>query len=69
MKKLNVIIYKEDQAFVAECLNCGVASQGDTYEEALKNIQEAVELFYEDNDDAPYVEVSAMTMTEIYVNA
>nr|WP_017556097.1 MULTISPECIES: hypothetical protein [Nocardiopsis] len=27
-----------------------MTTEGDTYEEALKNIQEAVELYYEDED-------------------
>ena len=69
MRKLNFIIYEEDGAFVAHCLNCGVASQGDTYQEALKNIKEAVELFYEDEKDAPYLAIGAITITEQFLNA
>ncbi len=68
MKKLNLIIYEEDGAFVAQCLNCGVASQGDTYEEALLNIKEAVELYYEDSVGAPYINISSVTVTEQFVN-
>ncbi len=69
MRKLNVVVYEEESAFVAQCLNCGVTTHGDTYEEAIENIQEAVELFYEDNKDGVYSHIGAMVVTEIFVNA
>src|ERR1700734_1860171 len=50
MKKIQCIIYEDNGQFVAHCLNTGVATQGDTYEEAVKNIKEAVELYLEDDD-------------------
>ena len=71
MRKVKHVIYKEDDQFVALCLNCGVASQGDTYEEALHNIQEAVELYYEDEDEEnlPYIAIESVTLTEQNLNA
>jgi predicted RNase H-like HicB family nuclease len=48
--KIQCVIYKEEGQFVAHCLNTGVASQGDSYEEAMENIKEAVELYLEDGD-------------------
>ena len=45
--KYNVIIQKEDNWYVAKCLDNNVASQGKTIEEALANLKEAIELFYE----------------------
>ena len=44
---LQHIIWKEDDHFVAQCLNIDVSSFGDTKEEAIKNLQEAVELYIE----------------------
>ena len=42
--KYNVIIQKEEEWYVAKCIDNNVASQGKTVEEALKNLKEAVEL-------------------------
>jgi len=41
-------IYKEDDIYVAECLELGVVSQGYTVEEALENLKEATELYLEE---------------------
>ncbi len=68
MKKIQCVIYEDDGQFVAHCLNTGVASQGDTYEEAMKNIKEAVELYFEDEDDADYIRIGAITLAEQYIH-
>jgi len=44
----SAIVYKEDDLYVAECQEIGTASQGATIEEALKNLQEATELYIEE---------------------
>lgn len=46
--KYNVIIQKEEEWYVAKCLDNSVASQGKTIEEAIKNLKEALQLYYED---------------------
>lgn len=46
--KVTVIVQKEDNWYVAKCLENNVASQGHTIEESLDNLREALELFYED---------------------
>ena len=38
--KYNVMIQKEEEWYVAKCLDNNVASQGKTIEEALKNLKE-----------------------------
>lgn len=45
--KYNVIIQKEDDWYVAKCIDNNVASQGKTIEEAMKNLKEAIELYNE----------------------
>ena len=40
-------ISREDNWFIAQCLEVDVASQGDSEEEALINLREAVELYFE----------------------
>ena len=44
--KTNVLITKEDNWYVASSVETNVASQGHTIEEALKNLKEALELYY-----------------------
>ncbi len=41
-------IWKEGNKYVSQCLNVDVASFGATKKEAMKNLQEAVELYFED---------------------
>jgi predicted RNase H-like HicB family nuclease len=38
---------REGDLWVAQCLEVDVASQGETEEEALANLKEALELFFE----------------------
>jgi predicted RNase H-like HicB family nuclease len=45
---LTAILYWEEDVYVAECPEVGTASQGDTVEEALANLQEATELYLEE---------------------
>jgi predicted RNase H-like HicB family nuclease len=43
--KYNVMIQKEENWYVAKCLDNNVASQGKTIEEAMQNLKEALELY------------------------
>ncbi len=43
-----VAIQKEDVWYVAKCLENSVASQGNSIDEAISNLREALALFYED---------------------
>ena len=45
---LNALVWKEEKWFVSKCLEVELASQGKTKEEALKNLEEALELYFED---------------------
>ena len=46
--RFNVIVQKDDTWYVAKCVDNSVTSQGKTIEEALDNLKEALELYYED---------------------
>ena len=51
MKKMDrktVVFTREEQWVVATDTATGIASQGKTMGDALSNLQEALELFYED---------------------
>ena len=45
--KLQASIVPEGSGFVAQCLEIDVASQGETADEALHNLKEALELYFE----------------------
>jgi predicted RNase H-like HicB family nuclease len=40
-------VWKEENWYVAQCLELDVASQGETEEEALDNLREALDLYFE----------------------
>jgi predicted RNase H-like HicB family nuclease len=40
-------IWREDDWYIAQCLEVDVASQGGTEDEALSNLREALELYFE----------------------
>jgi predicted RNase H-like HicB family nuclease len=60
MKKsiLQNVVWKEGKYFVAQCLNVDVSSFGETREGALSNLDEALNLYFEDagHDDIQKVE-------------
>jgi predicted RNase H-like HicB family nuclease len=59
--------------FVAHCPTLGIASQGDTIEEAKKNIQEAIELYLEEMpekyDELQTEEIPIFSVIEIKKDA
>lgn len=49
-RNLNYVVIPEDGVFVARCLDAEVASDGPTEQEAVANLQEALELYFEDHE-------------------
>jgi predicted RNase H-like HicB family nuclease len=49
MKEFNVtaVIWQEDEVYVSKCPELEVSSAGDTPQEALENLKEAVDLYIE----------------------
>lgn len=50
--KIKYELYPEDGLFVARCLDIDIASDGASEEEALANLREAIELYFERNAEA-----------------
>lgn len=44
----NFEVVKENGVFVARCLHVDVVSHGKTEQEAIANLEEALEMFFED---------------------
>ena len=41
------VVWKEEKGYISKCVELGVASCGDTFEQAVSNLKEAVELYIE----------------------
>jgi len=63
-KQLTAIIEREGDGYVSLCPELDIASQGDTIEEARKNLREAVELFF--GTASPH-EIQTRLHEEVYV--
>ena len=50
MKKFNLqnVVWKEGKYYVSQCLNVDISSFGKTKKESLKNLSEAIDLYFED---------------------
>ena len=48
--RYNVIVQKEENWYVARCIDNNITSQGKTIEESIKNLKEAIELYYENEE-------------------
>lgn len=64
MQKINLknIVWKEDKHYVAQCLNIDISSFGKNRKEALENLNEALELYFEDQKT---IKVSRVERPEI----
>ena len=61
--KVTVIVQKEENWYVAKCVENSVASQGKTIEESIDNLREALELYFEDvNTEIPNIPTFVTTM-------
>ncbi len=47
-KIFTAIVHKEEDMYVAECLEVGTVDQGETVEEAIANLKEATRLYLEE---------------------
>jgi len=48
---VELTLKKEEEWFVATCLENNIASQGKTIDEATENLKEAIALYYEDETE------------------
>ena len=60
------MIQKEEEWYVAKCLDNNVASQGKTIEEALKNLKEALELYLQ-NEEIVQPKETYLTTLEVAI--
>lgn len=70
MHNIKYIIYKEGKYYVSQCLNVDVSSFGESVDEALENLKEALELYFEDPQEInSYIPIEQVLIGESSVNA
>ena len=69
MKQMAYVVYREDEFFVSQCLNVDVSSFGVTRQEAVANLKEAVELYFEGETAPAYTTVTDLNVGQELVNA
>lgn len=67
MRAIKFCVYKEAPYYVAQCLNVEVATFGETVEEAIANLKEAVELYFEDSPAGEYQQIDEVLVGESFV--
>lgn len=67
MWSIEVVLYREGEVWVAQALNVDVSSFGDTRADARSSIQEALELYFEDTEEADVFEVSDVKVETVSV--
>jgi len=69
MKSLKYIVYQEGDYYVSQCLNVDVSSFGESIQEAVDNLNEALELYFEDkNVDTDIPTINEALIGETFIN-
>ncbi len=69
MRKINLrnVVWKEGKYYVVQCLNVDVSSFGKTKNEALRNLDEALELFLEDTKKPEITKIERPELVKISI--
>ncbi len=67
MKRIHSVVWKEDKWYVAKALEVEVTSQGKNEKEALGNLKEALELYFEDQTKVDLAPVSKPKLQDLSV--
>jgi len=65
--QLQSAVWKEGKFYVAQCLNVDVSSFGKNKKEALKNLKQALELYFEDEKTIKINYIEKAELTDISV--
>jgi len=63
--KLKNLVWKEGKYYIARCLNVEVSSFGDTKKKALENLDEALELYFEDDQSPKMMKIECPEIVSI----
>lgn len=65
---LQNIVWKEEKYYVAQCLNVDVSSFGKTKNEAIKNLDEALGLYFENEKKPQITKVERPELRKLSLN-
>ena len=68
-RTVTAAVTRDGEWYVARCLEVEVTSQGETIDDALANLREAVELYFEDDEVPTTFAHPLVTPIEIRVSA
>ena len=54
--KYTAVVWKETEGYVSKCSELGVASYGESFDQAVSNLREAVELYLENAKELDLIE-------------
>lgn len=70
MRNIKYVVYKEGKYYVSQCLNVDVSSFGESIDEAIASLKEAVALYFEDEkDNTGYQEIGETLLGEDVIHA
>lgn len=61
------VVYKEGKYYVAQCLDVDISSFGETEKEALDNLKEALELYFDDSSTESVEPVQHPTIRTLHL--
>ena len=65
IRSFTVVVYREDDVYIAECPEVGTVDQGETIEQAITGLKEATRLYLE---EFPLPETSPRFVTNIEIS-
>lgn len=68
MRKIHSVLWKEDKWYVAKALEVEVTSQGRSENEALENLREALELYFEDDKDRQLIKIDHPKLQDLSIS-
>lgn len=68
-RTLTAAVSKDGEWYVARCLEVEVTSQGESVDDALANLREALELYFEDDEVPAFFAHPLVTPIEIRISA
>lgn len=68
MKNIKYVVYKEGDYYVSQCLNVDVSSFGESIDEAIASLKEALALYFEDADNEEFQNIGETLLGEDSIN-
>jgi predicted RNase H-like HicB family nuclease len=68
MHNVKYVITKEKEYYVSQCLNVDVSSFGDTIDQAISNLKEALALYFEGYSKESFLDIQEVMVGESLVN-